>query len=59
MATWLDVVAGALPMTYAYDSLHRVAVAGALGAAGRLDVTVLAAAILLALGATTLRWRTA
>jgi ABC-2 type transport system permease protein len=61
MATWLDVVAGALPMTYAYDSLHRVAVDGALGATGRVDVAVLAAVILLALalGAATLRRRTA
>src|SRR5919112_2980578 len=46
MAGWLDAVAGALPMTYAYDSLHRVAVDGALVGA-------------LALGAATLRRRTA
>jgi len=61
MAAWLDAVAGALPMTYAYDSLHRVAADGALGEGGALDVAVLAAAIVLALGlgAATLRRRTA
>jgi ABC-2 type transport system permease protein len=61
MASALDVAAGALPMTYAYDSLHRVAADGALGATGTLDVIVLAVAILvaLALGAATLRRRTA
>jgi ABC-2 type transport system permease protein len=61
MAGWLDAVAGALPMTYAYDSLHRIAVDGALGAAGAIDVAVLAGAIVLALGlgAATLRRRTA
>ena len=35
MAGALDVAAGALPLTYAYDSLHRLAVDGTLGAAGR------------------------
>jgi ABC-2 type transport system permease protein len=61
MAAALNAAAGALPMTYAYDSLHRVAVDGTLGATGRLDVAVLAGAILLALalGAATLRRRTA
>jgi ABC-2 type transport system permease protein len=61
MASALDVAAGALPMTYAYDSLHRVAADGALGERGTLDVIVLAGAILvaLALGAATLRRRTA
>ena len=61
MAGALDVAAGALPLTYAYDSLHRVAVDGALGARGALDVAVLAGAIVLALalGAVTLRRRTA
>jgi ABC-2 type transport system permease protein len=61
MAGWLDAVAGALPMSYAYDSLHRVAVDGGLGSAGALDVAVLAGAIVLALGlgAATLRRRTA
>ena len=61
MAGWLDAVAGALPMTYAYDSLHRVAVDGGLGDGGALDVAVLAGVIVLALGlgAATLRRRTA
>jgi len=61
MAGWLDAVAGALPMTYAYDSLHRVAADGGLGAGGVLDVAVLVGAIVLALGlgAATLRRRTA
>ena len=61
MAGWLDAVAGALPMTYAYDSLNRVAVDGGLGSGGALDVAVLAGAIVLALGlgAATLRRRTA
>jgi ABC-2 type transport system permease protein len=60
MAGALRVAADVLPLTYAYDSLHRVAVDGALGARGRLDVAVLAGAILLALalGAVTLRRRT-
>jgi ABC-2 type transport system permease protein len=61
MAGALDVLAGAMPLTYAYDSLHRLAVDGALGARGTLDVVVLAGAIALALGlgAATLRRRTA
>ncbi|MEA2268542.1 MAG: type transport system permease protein, partial [Solirubrobacteraceae bacterium] len=61
MAGALRVAADALPLTYAYDSLHRVAADGALGARGTLDVAVIAAAIVLALalGALTLRRRTA
>jgi ABC-2 type transport system permease protein len=61
MAAALRVAADALPMTYAYDSLHRIAADGALGARGTLDVVVLAGAIVLALalGAVTLRRRTA
>jgi ABC-2 type transport system permease protein len=61
MASALDVFAGALPLTYAYDSLQRLAVDGTLGARGTLDVIVLAGAIVLALalGAATLRRRTA
>ena len=56
-----EQMADALPMTYAYDSLQRVANDGALGSRGTLDVLVLAGAILLALGlgAVTLRRRTA
>jgi ABC-2 type transport system permease protein len=61
MAGALRVAADALPMTYAYDSLQRVAGDGALGSRGTLDVIVLAGAIVLALGlgAVTLRRRTA
>jgi ABC-2 type transport system permease protein len=61
MAGALQAAADALPMTYAYDSLQRVANDGALGSRGTLDVIVLAVAILLALalGAVTLRRRTA
>jgi ABC-2 type transport system permease protein len=61
MAGALDVAAGALPLTYAYDSLHRLAVDGTLGGRGTLDVAVVAGAsvIALALGAVTLRRRTA
>jgi ABC-2 type transport system permease protein len=61
MAGALDVLAGALPLTYAYDSLHRLAADGTLGARGTLDVVVLAGAIAVALGlgAVTLRRRTA
>jgi ABC-2 type transport system permease protein len=61
MADALDVAAGALPLTYAYDSLHRLAVDGTLGGRGALDVAVIAGAsiIALALGAVTLRRRTA
>jgi ABC-2 type transport system permease protein len=58
MAPALDALAGAMPLTYAYDSLHRLAVDGTLGP---LDVVVVAGAIVLALalGAATLRRRTA
>jgi len=61
MAGALDVAAGALPLTYAYDSLHRLAADGRLGAGGAVDVAVIVAAIALALalGAVTLRRRTA
>jgi ABC-2 type transport system permease protein len=61
MAGALDALAGALPLTYAYDSLHRLAADGTLGARGTLDVFVLVGAIVLALGlgAATLRRRTA
>jgi ABC-2 type transport system permease protein len=60
MAGALRVAADALPMTYAYDSLQRVANDGALGSRGTLDVVVLGGAIVLALalGAVTLRRRT-
>jgi ABC-2 type transport system permease protein len=60
MAPLLDWVSWALPMTYAYDGLAR-ATAGAGGARVALDAVVIAAAALvaLALGAATLRRRTA
>ena len=61
MSNWLDALAGALPLTYAYDALARVAAGDpfegrlVLDVAVVLGVTVLA----LALGAATLRRRTA
>jgi ABC-2 type transport system permease protein len=60
MAPALEAASYALPLTYAYDALHRLATDGSLGAAGRLDVIVVVAATLLslALGAATLRRRT-
>ena len=59
MAGALDAIAGALPLTYAYDGLVRVAAGGAGGRLA-LDVAVLAGATALALvlGAATLRRRT-
>jgi ABC-2 type transport system permease protein len=59
MAAALRVAADALPLTYAYDALARVA-DGRGGAWLALDVAVLAAAtaLALALGAATLRRRT-
>jgi ABC-2 type transport system permease protein len=61
MAPALRVAGDVLPVTYAYDSLSRVARDGALGARGVMDLAVVLAAILLALalGAVTLRRRTA
>ncbi|MGZ4271162.1 MAG: ABC transporter permease [Solirubrobacteraceae bacterium] len=61
MAAGLRTAADALPLTYAYDSLHRIAVDGELARGGRVDVAVVAGATLLALalGAATLRRRTA
>jgi ABC-2 type transport system permease protein len=60
MAGSLQVLADALPLTYAYDALDRVTSDGALGGRGALDVTVVLGAVVLALvlGATTLRRRT-
>ncbi len=61
MAPALEAISWALPMTYAYDALERVSVDGSLGAGGAVDVAVTIAAMLLslALGALTLRRRTA
>jgi ABC-2 type transport system permease protein len=60
MADWLRVVSGALPLTYAYDALAKVAGGGPYGGHLVLDVAVTAAAAVLALvlGAATLRRRT-
>jgi ABC-2 type transport system permease protein len=60
MSDWLDVLAGALPFTYAYDALARVSVGEAFEGRLVLDVGVVVGATLLALalGAATLRRRT-
>jgi ABC-2 type transport system permease protein len=61
MSDWLDTVAGALPFTYAYDALARVAAGQSFEGRLVLDVGVVIGATLLALalGAATLRRRTA
>jgi ABC-2 type transport system permease protein len=61
MASGLRAVSDVMPITYAYDSLHRIAADGALGGPGAVDVAVILAAtvLALALGAATLRRRTA
>jgi ABC-2 type transport system permease protein len=61
MAQWLQWVSDALPLVYAYDALARVARGGDYGARFGADVavTVGAALLALALGAATLRRRTA
>ena len=60
MADWLHVLSGALPMTYAYDALARVARASG-GGRLVLDLAVVVGTmcLALALGAATLRRRTA
>ena len=60
MAPALEAVSYALPLTYAFDALDRVANEGSLGTAGALDVVVICAVTVLslALGAATLRRRT-
>ena len=60
MAPVLEAVSYALPLTYAYDALERVASDGSLGSRGAVDVIVTAGATMLALalGAATLRRRT-
>jgi ABC-2 type transport system permease protein len=60
MAPLLDAASYALPLTYAFDALDRVASEGSLGAPGALDLLVVVAFTLasLALGAATLRRRT-
>jgi ABC-2 type transport system permease protein len=61
MSSALDTLAGALPFTYAYDALARVAAGQALEGRLVLDVGVVIGATLIALvlGAATLRRRTA
>jgi ABC-2 type transport system permease protein len=61
MAAVLEAISYALPLTYAFDALDRVTSDGTLGVGGAVDVCVIAAATLLALalGAATLRRRTA
>jgi ABC-2 type transport system permease protein len=61
MARWLELVSAVLPMTYAYDGLHRVATLEDPGGRLVLDIAVVVGATLvaLALGAATLRRRTA
>jgi ABC-2 type transport system permease protein len=60
MARWLQLVSDALPLTYAYDALARVARGGPYGGRFGADVgvTVVGALVALALGAATLRRRT-
>lgn len=60
MAAVLEAASYALPLTYAFDALDRVASEGSLGEGGRLDALVILAATILslALGAATLRRRT-
>jgi ABC-2 type transport system ATP-binding protein len=61
MASGLRAASDVLPLTYAYDSLHRIAADGSLGSRGTADVAVILGATILALGlgAATLRRRTA
>jgi ABC-2 type transport system permease protein len=61
MAAWLQWVSDALPLVYAYDALARVARGGTYGGRFSADVAVTVGATLLALalGAATLRRRTA
>jgi ABC-2 type transport system permease protein len=61
MASALQVAADVMPLTYAYDSLHRVATQGELGLGGAVDVGVTLGITVVAmlLGAATLRRRTA
>jgi len=61
MAHWLELISDALPLTYAYDALARVTEGSGLGGRFALDlsVTIGATLLALALGAVTLRRRTA
>jgi len=61
MANALEMLANALPATYAYDALDRLANEGGLGSRGTLDVAVVLTltVVALLLGAATLRRTTA
>jgi ABC-2 type transport system permease protein len=61
MAHVLEVVSTVLPLTWAYDALHRAATLGQTGGAVARDAAIVAGCSLLALaaGAATLRRRTA
>jgi ABC-2 type transport system permease protein len=61
MARVLEIASYALPLTYAYDALERITVNGDVDARVAFDVAVIVGATLvaLALGAATLRRRTA
>ncbi len=60
MAPLLEAASYALPLTYAFEALQRVAVDGSLGTTGWIDVAVTVGATLAALllGSVTLRRRT-
>jgi ABC-2 type transport system permease protein len=60
MAEWLRVISAALPLTYAYDALSRVAGGGTGSAHFAFDIAITVGATLaaLAFGAATLRRRT-
>lgn len=59
MASWLEAISYALPLTYAYDALARATSPEPLGAAFAVDVIVVVAVTLaaLALGAASMRRR--
>jgi ABC-2 type transport system permease protein len=61
MAGALEAISGALPLTYAFDALDKVAAGEDFGGRGWIDVAVIVGVTLLALGlgALTLRRRTA
>jgi ABC-2 type transport system permease protein len=61
MAGWLEVISYMLPLTYAYDALSLATAPGDLGGAFARDVVIVVLATVgaLALGAVTLRRRTA
>ncbi|MFN8160964.1 MAG: ABC transporter permease [Solirubrobacterales bacterium] len=60
MAPALEAVSYVMPLTYAFDALHRVTVEGSLGRRGVVDTVVVCLVTLaaLTLGAATLRRRT-